>query len=286
MVSGPGSPGGSQGATPMAPPHDGPRLPLPELGPPGAGAAHACRSRCATSSTRRPTGSGASPPRSSSSTTACRFRAFPLVRLSHPQLNLRYYVLDAEGHPAVYFRRVLVPLWVMPRGAPCSATCRHARRGSTSRTRRSTRRRRSGPGGWADGGDLVVRARRGAPPAGAGPELGGWEDTVRFFRERRRGYTATAGGLHRFDTQQPRDPVWPMKVELDGGGLVKAGLGLAQDVPLELHSAWLSPEMALMLRDRAGPRGGGAGAPQSARCRLAAPLPPRPHVDGLGEFRC
>jgi hypothetical protein len=174
-----------------------------------------------------------------------RFRAFPLVRLSHPQLNLRYYVLDAEGHPAAFFSRVLVPLWVMPAvrvlgNLPARAARLEFPRPSLDPEAEEWT--------WRVGNEdgLVVRARRGAPPVGAGPQLGGWEDTVRFFRERRRGYSEGAGGgLHRIDTQQPREPVWPMKAELEDGALVNAGLGLAADVPLALHSAWLCPEMAL-----------------------------------------
>lgn len=173
-----------------------------------------------------------------------RFRSFPLVRLSHPQLNLRYYVLDAEGQPAVYFRRVLVPLWVVPVVRLLGRL--PARGARLDFPRPSLDPEREG-WAWRAGGDgrLVVRARRGAPPAGAGPRVGEWEDTVRFFRERRRGYSLGAGGLRRMDTQQPREPVWPMKVEVEGSALVSEGLGLAPEVPLALHSAWLCPQMAL-----------------------------------------
>jgi hypothetical protein len=173
-----------------------------------------------------------------------RFRALPLVRLSHPQLNLRYYVLDAEGRPAVFFRRVLVPLWVTPAvrllgRMPARAARLEFPRPSLDPEVESWTWRVGRDGG------LVVRARRGAPPPRIGPDLGGWDDTVRFFRERHRGYTAVAGGLRRIDTRQPREPVWPVKVELEGGAPVREGLGLAADVALTLHSAWLCPEMAL-----------------------------------------
>lgn len=172
------------------------------------------------------------------------FRSFPLVRLSHPQLNLRYNVLDAEGQPAVYFRRVLVPLWVVPAVRVMGSL---PARGARLEFPRPSLDPEEEGWTWRAGGEggLVVRARRGAPPAGAGPQVGEWEDTVRFFRERRRGYTTGGGGLRRIDTRQPREPVWPMKVEIEGDALVSEGLGLAPDVPLALHSAWLCPEMAL-----------------------------------------
>lgn len=173
-----------------------------------------------------------------------RYPAFPLVRLSHPQLNLRFYVLDAEGQPAVFFRRVLVPLWVAP-------AVRLLGRLPARPARLDFPRPSLDPHaeGWTwrvgAGGGLVVKAWRGAPPASVGPAVGEWEDTVRFFRERRRGYMEAAGGLRRIDTKQPREAVWPVKVEIEGGAVVSEGLGLAPEVPLGLHSAWLCPEMAL-----------------------------------------
>src|SRR6187401_35517 len=43
-----------------------------------------------------------------------RLETMPLLRLSFPQLNLRLYVVDPEGVPAVLFAAILVPAWVVP----------------------------------------------------------------------------------------------------------------------------------------------------------------------------
>src|SRR5436305_11032858 len=41
-------------------------------------------------------------------------QSLPRLRLSYPQCNLRLYVLDGDGIPAVLFRSMLMPLWVVP----------------------------------------------------------------------------------------------------------------------------------------------------------------------------
>lgn len=187
-----------------------------------------------------------------------RMHGVPWVRLAYPQANLRFNVLDAEGLPAVYFRRMLVPVWVVP-------AARLVGRQPTRPARLDFPRpsldpaadswvwrvggRKVGRRGGGDG--LVVTARRGAPQRPGGPDLGSWEQTVRYFRERRRGYSRLAGRLRRIDTRQPPAPVWPLKVEVAGAELVATGLGLASvdgkdgGPEWELHSAWLCPEMTL-----------------------------------------
>lgn len=194
-----------------------------------------------------------------------RMQGLPFVRLSYPQVNLRLNVTDGEGVPSVYFRRMLVPFWVV---APARLVGGVPARSAHLELARPSRDPevgewvwRVGPLGSGDDGEgMVVHARRGAPPPGAGPEIGSWEDTVRFFRERRRGYHRTAGELQRIDAEQPSSPVWPLQVEVEGAGLVARSLGLAcsggadgmdgtnaHDQPvLQLHSAWLSPEMPLL----------------------------------------
>lgn len=183
-----------------------------------------------------------------------RLRGVPWLRFTYPQANLRFNVLDAEGLPAVYFRRMLVPFWVVP-------AARLVARQPTRAARLDFPRPSLDPGAeawtWRLGGrhgsedGLVVTARRGAPQAPGGPELGSWEETVRYFRERRRGYSRLAGRLHRIDTRQPPAAVWPVKVEVAGAEVVASGLGLepldgeAGAPAWELHSAWLCPEMSL-----------------------------------------
>lgn len=177
-----------------------------------------------------------------------RSPALPLPRLSYPQLNLRFNVLDGDGLPSVQFRRMLVPGWVVPLARLVAGE--PVRAGRLDYPRPSEEPEADG-WTWRAGGEggLVVTARRGAPPAGAGPELGSWEATVRFFRERRRGYVAAGGGLRRIDARQPATPVWPVKVEVDGLGWVARGLGLGEGgagaLERGVHSAWLSPEMVM-----------------------------------------
>jgi hypothetical protein len=179
-----------------------------------------------------------------------RVRSLPLVRVSFPQLNLRFNVLDGEGQPSVYFCRMLAPLWVVP-GARLLAG--QPVRGARLAFPRPSQDPDAAAWTWRAGvdgaGGLAVTARRGAPPAGTGPSLGSWEATVGYFRERRRGYSSAGAKLRRIETRHPRTPVWPMKVELLATGLVAEGLGLVGGGEAELagglHSAWLCPEMAL-----------------------------------------
>jgi hypothetical protein len=91
---------------------------------------------------------------------------------------------------------------------------------------------------------LEVVARRGSGLPGAGPSLGSWEDTVRFFRERPRGYVDTGGRLHRIETEHPRVPVWPLTAEVTDASLLGELLPLAGAAGWPpLHSAWLCPEI-------------------------------------------
>ena len=41
-------------------------------------------------------------------------QGLPRLRLSYPQCNVRLYVLDGDSVPAVLFRSMLMPLWVVP----------------------------------------------------------------------------------------------------------------------------------------------------------------------------
>ena len=182
-----------------------------------------------------------------------RMAGVPFVRLSYPQVNLRLHVLDAEGVPSVYFRRMLVPLWVV---APARIVGGVPARSAHLELPRPSRDPEAGEWIWrvgrqGDASAMVIRARRGAPRPGAGPDVGSWEDTVRFFRERHRGYHRGGGELQRIDTRQPREPVWPLQVEVEGAERVARILGLSSDgcpdePVLQLHSAWLSPEMPLL----------------------------------------
>jgi hypothetical protein len=170
---------------------------------------------------------------------------FPLVRLSYPQLNLRLYVVDGDGVPSVLFCTVLVPGWVVPAARlvgrqPASPARLRFPRPSRQLGAESwlwrVRRRRAG---------LEVEAGQGPPVVGEGPELGSWDETVRYFRERRRGYAVAGGKLRRVETEHPRVAAWPVTAAVSDRGLLGAGLGpgmVGREWP-PLHSAWLCPEI-------------------------------------------
>ena len=176
-----------------------------------------------------------------------RLSAFPLVRFSYPQMNLRLYVVDSDGVPAVYFREMLVPGWVLPavrlvaEQPACSARFDYPQP-SSDPVAEAWRWRVERPGSAALRGRLEVTARRAAPQAGAVPRLGTWEETVRFFRERRRGYTFAGEQLRRIETEHPAVPVWPMAAEVADASLLQAVVPVAGGWPA-LHSAWLCPEI-------------------------------------------
>ena len=174
--------------------------------------------------------------------------ALPLLRLSYPQANLRLYILDGERMPAVLFRSMLVPAWVSPaarllgRQPVAAARFRYPRPSQDPEAeewRWEVRR----------GAALAVTARRAAPAIGAGPRLGSWEATVRYFRDRRRGYAEVGARLRRIETEHPQAPVWPLAAELTDTSLLARCLPLAAGGGdgaggwPPLHSAWLCPEI-------------------------------------------
>ena len=170
----------------------------------------------------------------------------PVVRFTYPQLNLRLYALDADRVPSVLFLDMLMPWWIGP-------AVRLVSEGPASVARfdypRPSREPDAGEWHWRvrQGGVLEVTARRCAPPGGGA--LGSWQETVRFFRERPRGYMVSNGRLRRVETEHPRVEVWPMAVELGERSLLDAilplggtegGAGEGWAAP---HSAWLCPEV-------------------------------------------
>lgn len=165
----------------------------------------------------------------------------PFLRFSFPQLNLRLYVLDAEDMPAVLFRAILVPGWVVPAavlvGRQPARAARFAHTGEPG----------SASGSW----EWQVHARAGlhcvatlgSPQAGAGPQIGSWQQTVDYVRLRNRGYALSHGGLKRIETEQPAVAVSPVSIELRDTELPRVLVG-APSWP-GLHSAWVCPEMRM-----------------------------------------
>jgi hypothetical protein len=216
------------------------------------------------------------------------FTALPVLRFGYPQLNLRLYVLDDEGVPSVLFRRMLMPAWV----APGVRLITHQ---PASRARldfpHPSRDANGGPWRWRAERrqrTLEVQAWQDSPMLGEGPRLGSWESAVRYFQERPRGYALASGALHRISARHPAVPVWPLKAEVDGDGLLPRLLDLPDGTRWPgLHSAWLCPEipfvfeLGIVLRVPAAPV-----MPQPAAGRVVSLLQrSRPGERSLPERR-
>ena len=217
--------------------------------------------------------------------------ALPRLRFGYPQLNVRVYVLDDEGIPSVLFRRMLMPAWVAP--GVRLITHQPASRARLQLPAPLARRRRrpvamaapSGRGRWRCG------PGRTRPAVGEGPRLGSWEESVRYFQERPRGYALASGSLQRISAQHPAVPIWPLRAEVRGDGLLPRLLDLPAGTPWPgLHSAWLCPEIPFVFelgsgaagagrRRRHAAAGGGTGgelplaAGRPAAAGAASPLP-------------
>lgn len=168
--------------------------------------------------------------------------ALPQVRLSWPQMNVRICVLDDEGVASLLIRRIFLPAWAFPgarlfAGPPVAAARLDFPRPSD--------RLEAGEWLWraACGARFAVSAKPASPEVGAGPRLGSWERTVRYFHDRPRGYTLYPDGLRRMDVSHPPVSIWPVHAELRETGLLAASLGLADSALPPLHSSWLVPEV-------------------------------------------
>lgn len=165
----------------------------------------------------------------------------PWVRISYPQLNLRFYTLDQDDVPSVLFHSMWVPSWVVPaarvigRQPVHSATLRYPPQVEPSVATFSWRVHARA--------DLELSAAPGAAAIGQGPRIGGWSETVGYFRQRPRGYCVGASGLRRVETSPVSATVWPMEVELDHISLLEDCVALPGAWPA-LHSAWVCPELA------------------------------------------
>jgi len=166
----------------------------------------------------------------------------PVVRFSYPQMNLRLYAVDGDGVPCVLFREMLMPWWVGP-----VVRWVGEQPASTARFRYPRPSRQPAAESWhwrvEQGGTLAVTARRGAPGTGTGPSLGSWAKTVRFFRERSRGYLLSGDRLRRIETEHPSVPVWPLVAEVEEADLLQRSLPLGGAAWPRLHSAWLCPRI-------------------------------------------
>jgi Uncharacterized conserved protein (COG2071) len=240
---------------------------------------------------------------------AVRWSAFPLLRVGYPQLNVRLYVLDDDGVPSVLFQRELMPAWVAP---GVRLVSHHP--AASARLDFPRPSREAGAGSWSwraeRGGTLTVRAWVHSPAIGEGPRIGSWDETVRYFQERPRGYAVHDGALHRVEASHPPvEAVWPLAAEVVGGdSLLRRLLPLApgnhSHPPLQatpampqdghghlpaLHSSWLCPEMPFSFVFDLVPRVHPVvqHLPHPAAGRISSPAllvePPRPAAPALAQ---
>ena len=248
---------------------------------------------------------------------AVRWSAFPLLRLGYPQLNVRLYVLDEDGVPSVLFQRELMPAWVAP---GVRLVSHHP--AASARLDFPRPSREAGAGSWSwraqRGGTLTVRAWVHSPAFGEGPRIGSWEETVRYFQERPRGYAVHGGALHRVEASHPPvEAVWPLAAEVVGGDSLlrrllpltsglpgpaqpayspHPGLQATPAVPQDghghlpaLHSSWLCPEIPFSFVFDLVPRVHPVvqHLPHPAAGRISSPAllgePPQPAAPALAQ---
>ncbi len=161
----------------------------------------------------------------------------PWLPLSHPQANLRLYVVDPEGAPAVVFLAIWVPVWMSGvvrtmTGVPATGARLEFPRGPVcpdlSGTWKIECERR-----------VVVTSQ---PGASAGSRLGTWPQTVDFFRRREIGYVDTGRGWRKVNAVQPDAEATPVSVTVEESGLTDQLLGEALS-GADLQSAFLCEKL-------------------------------------------
>lgn len=163
-------------------------------------------------------------------------------RLSFPQCNLRIPVRDRDQVAAVWIVRELVPAWVVPlaRGL--------ARQPAAAAIFRAAGRCRDDRVVWSvhAGAPLTLEAS-GGTPAPSPPSLGGWDQTVSFFRDRTRAYFP-GPRAHRVETRHPAATALPMQVELGATGWLESLLPeVGAPAWQRPHSSFLIPRAQLAL---------------------------------------
>ncbi len=166
----------------------------------------------------------------------------PWPRLSYPQLTLRSYTLDEDDVPSVLFHRMWVPAWVVPVARWVGRQM--AESGSLHFPSSVVECEQASQWSARAAGKLRLATRPGAPRLGVGPQLGGWDATVDYFRQRPRGYGYGPSGLRRVETSSGATTILPVHVDLERADLLSGTLALGGTWP-ELHSAWVCPELTL-----------------------------------------
>ncbi len=186
-----------------------------------------------------------------------RHSLWSMLHVPHPELHLRFAVLDGEGLPGTFLWREMAPFWAQ------AGLWLAGRSGRSARF--SYPRSLSEPGGeaswrWrvAGEGPLAVTARLGSGSAAA--PFHSFDEVVAFFC-RRRFYVGGRYGLERSDVSRVKGAPWPLSVEMEEDGLLRRLFGPA-DWP-GLHSAFLCAEASLVFEL--------AGVPEIATLAASAP---------------
>lgn len=167
--------------------------------------------------------------------------SLPFARFSYPQLNIRTYVTDGDGRPAVFFQRMLVPTWVLPgvrwigRQPAQSGRFHYPRAGCGGLALESWSVR-------ADGELLMAAAEPGSVAAHTG--FASWNGLVTALRQRSRGFALVRGGLREIRASHPEAETLPMRAEIGDDRLLRRALtGDPGAQWPSLHSAWICPEI-------------------------------------------
>lgn len=172
-------------------------------------------------------------------------RALPFLRLAYPQVSLRLYVIDHDERPAVLLHRLLVPGWTVP-GAKCLA------RQPAEGARLSFPPPSDSPveswhwSVWSPSRrrGLEVDAELSSPQVSERVGLGSWNETLAYFRYRRRVYALWRSRLRALRTSYSAAEALPVKVAIGDAGLVAACLkGCDEEALRQPHSAWLCPQI-------------------------------------------
>lgn len=189
--------------------------------------------------------------------TGLRRPRIPWLRLSFPQCNLRIPVRDAERRASILLLRELVPAWVVPiaraiaKQPVSGALLDYPDRPGPEPTRWRVRAGRT----------LALEVR-----AGAGIEpFAGWEERVRFLRDRQRAYALRQGVLRRTEATHEGGAALPAAVR------VESAEWLAGELPAVPLERWGAPECSFLVPSSQLAFELQPVRPRSAEARVPAP---------------
>ncbi len=174
-----------------------------------------------------------------------RFRFLPFPRFSYPQLSIRFYVLDGDGVPSVWYYRLLTPPWTVPLSRLAGI---HTTRAALLQFPSENTDCR-GEGHWC------ARRTRCLDLVGSlgqhrigDPNLGSFEGTTSYFLRRNRGYSGENGAVRRLDISAPTAGLNPWTVEVHKDDLLTGWFPSQNGNPWpKVHSAWCCSDRPLIM---------------------------------------